>query len=110
MYGPRYEYSSIYFDLIDFDKDILEQMAENFQVIRELIYSLSEEQLLYRYDSNKWTIKEILVHIIDDERIFAYRAVFRVDLCEYSCFPRTCTLSITKGREAVQGFPSKRSP
>jgi hypothetical protein len=31
--------------------------------------------LLYRYAENKWTIKEILVHNIDDERIFAYRAL-----------------------------------
>jgi uncharacterized damage-inducible protein DinB len=37
--------------------------------------SLPEEKLTYRYAKNKWTIKEILVHIIDDERIYAYRAL-----------------------------------
>ncbi len=31
--------------------------------------------MLYRYAKNKWTIKEILLHIIDDERIFSYRAM-----------------------------------
>ena len=40
-----------------------------------MLYPLSEEILFYRYAENKWTIKEILVHLIDDERIFAYRAL-----------------------------------
>ena len=31
--------------------------------------------LTHRYAKEKWTIKEILVHLIDDERIFAYRAL-----------------------------------
>ena len=30
---------------------------------------------MFRYAENKWTIKEILVHIMDDERIFMYRAL-----------------------------------
>lgn len=30
---------------------------------------------MYRYAEAKWTIKEILVHIVDDERIYAYRAL-----------------------------------
>jgi len=37
--------------------------------------SIPEDKLYYRYDEGKWTIKEILVHIIDDERIYAYRAL-----------------------------------
>jgi len=41
----------------------------------DLVESLPVEKLLYRYAENKWTIKEVLVHIIDDERIYAYRAM-----------------------------------
>ncbi len=44
-------------------------MSKNF------IYSLPAEKLLYRYAYGKWSIKEILVHIVDDERIFSYRAL-----------------------------------
>ena len=36
---------------------------------------MPEGTLLYRYAEGKWTIKEVLVHIIDDERIYAYRAL-----------------------------------
>lgn len=68
-------YSQHYFDLIKTDTDILEEMQDNLINLKELIYSLPPDKLLYRYAENKWTIKEILVHNIDDERIFAYRAL-----------------------------------
>ncbi|MBW2937970.1 DinB family protein [Aureisphaera sp. CAU 1614] len=34
------------------------------------------EKLEYRYAEGKWTPKEILLHLIDSERVFAYRALF----------------------------------
>ncbi|SDS43166.1 DinB superfamily protein [Formosa sp. Hel1_31_208] len=37
--------------------------------------SIPEEKLEYRYVEGKWTIKEIILHLIDTERIFAYRAL-----------------------------------
>ena len=30
---------------------------------------------MFRYAEGKWTIKEILMHIVDDERVYAYRAL-----------------------------------
>ncbi len=38
-----------------------------------LISGLSEQQWNYRYAPEKWSVKEVLVHIMDTERIFAYR-------------------------------------
>lgn len=37
--------------------------------------SIPESKHDYRYAEGKWTIKEVLLHIIDAERVFAYRAL-----------------------------------
>lgn len=50
----------------------LEQDATAFVVF---INSLPAEKLSYRYAESKWTIKEIITHLTDAERIFAYRAL-----------------------------------
>jgi len=62
-------------ELLEENENILDQLWNNFLSIKQLIYSLPEEKLYFRYAENKWTIKEILVHLIDDERIFVYRAL-----------------------------------
>lgn len=73
--GEYPSYSSIYLDLLEDDGNILEQLWQNFLTIKKFIRQLPEEKLKFRYAPGKWTIKEILVHLIDDERIFAYRAL-----------------------------------
>lgn len=57
------------------DGNILESLANNMQVIIDMYSSLPAEKLEYRYAEGKWTLKEVLVHIADVERIFAYRAL-----------------------------------
>jgi len=41
----------------------------------KLLESLDDAQWNHRYASDKWNIKEVLVHLMDTERIFAYRAL-----------------------------------
>ncbi|MCF8277790.1 MAG: DinB family protein [Flavobacteriales bacterium] len=54
-------------------------LSEAFNAITEESYAfwlnLTEEQGNYRYAEGKWSIKELLLHIIDTERIFSYRAL-----------------------------------
>ncbi|CAN5436749.1 hypothetical protein BH09BAC6_BH09BAC6_30950 [soil metagenome] len=61
--------------LLPTDGQILQHLQDNFNRMKQLIYSLPDELLYYRYAPGKWSIKETLVHIVDDERIFAYRAM-----------------------------------
>jgi hypothetical protein len=68
-------YSRIYMDLLPDDGNVLQHLDQNLIKIKNYILNLKEDILYYRYDKDKWTIKEILVHIIDDERIFSYRAL-----------------------------------
>jgi uncharacterized damage-inducible protein DinB len=65
----------MYMKLLPADGLILKHLWDNFLMVKELIYSLPEEKLYHRYAPGKWSIKETLVHIVDDERIFAYRAL-----------------------------------
>jgi uncharacterized damage-inducible protein DinB len=73
--GDYPEYAFMYMKLLPTDGLILKYLQNNFYRVKELIYSLPESTLLRRYAPGKWSIKEVLVHIIDDERIFAYRAL-----------------------------------
>ena len=73
--GDFPEYAEMYMKLMPDDGLVLKHLEDNFLMVKELIYSLPEEKLYHRYDEGKWSIKEVLVHIIDDERIFSYRAL-----------------------------------
>lgn len=57
----------------------------------QVVRSISEDKGEYRYDSGKWSIKELLCHMIDAERIFAYRALrfARNDKTELAGFEET---------------------
>lgn len=75
VWGEYPEYSKIYLDLMADDGKVLEHLIHNFFELKDFIYALPEDLLLFKYAEGKWTIKEILVHLIDDERIFTYRAL-----------------------------------
>ena len=73
--GEYPAYASMYIDLVPGDGDLLGPLARAGAATAELILALPETALLRRYAPGKWTIKEILVHVVDDERIYAYRAL-----------------------------------
>jgi uncharacterized damage-inducible protein DinB len=55
--------------------DPLAALRAQPQELRRLLAGLSDEQALLRYAPGKWSLKEMLVHMLDTERIFAYRAL-----------------------------------
>jgi uncharacterized damage-inducible protein DinB len=68
-------YAQAYINLLPNDDLIMQHLEDNLQATIALVQSLSADKLLHRYAPDKWTIKEVLVHNIDDERIYAYRAM-----------------------------------
>ncbi len=67
-------YASIYVDLVDGD-DILRAFEVQLAETVALLQPVSDEAAQSAYAPGKWTVKEVLGHIIDTERIFAYRAL-----------------------------------
>ena len=57
------------------EEDILSTIEEQSAVTQKLLASLDESKALYRYAESKWSVKEVLGHFTDTERIFAYRAL-----------------------------------
>ena len=68
-------YAEMYMKFVKKDGSLIEQLKLSLHKTKALIDELSNDELDYRYEKNKWSIKEVLVHIIDDERIYGYRAL-----------------------------------
>ena len=73
--GEYPAYAHIYIDLLPDDGLILRHLENNLKSTKKFIASIPKARLLHRYTEGKWTIKEIVGHLIDDERIYVYRAL-----------------------------------
>lgn len=71
------EYAPFYAGYIDGvpEGDIVEILERQGQELAALLRSVSGDRGGYRYAPDKWTVKEVVGHIIDAERIFSYRAL-----------------------------------
>ena len=56
------------------DVDVIDLLTELKESSYQLFSNLSDEKANYAYAEGKWTIKEALGHMIDTERVFAFRA------------------------------------
>lgn len=57
------------------DKNIISYLSEQKTIAVSFFNSIGEEKSKYRYKENKWSIKEILGHVCDAERLFTARAL-----------------------------------
>ncbi len=73
--GEYRDYTAAYISKVPDDGLVLQHLQTNFDTVYSLVINLPEEKLLSAYAPGKWTIKENLVHMMDTERIMAYRAL-----------------------------------
>jgi hypothetical protein len=57
------------------ETDPIEGLTRNTKQFRKLLNDIPKSKASYAYAPGKWTLRELLQHIIDAERVFAYRAL-----------------------------------
>ncbi|MEO0472613.1 MAG: DinB family protein [Bacteroidota bacterium] len=70
-YAPYYHTYIGLLEHLDISRRLQDQLSE----IEGELSGLSEKTELFRYDEGKWSVREVVGHIIDTERIMAYRAL-----------------------------------
>jgi len=68
------EFYQSYIELLNTD-NIIQTLTVQGQGIYTLIRQLSPEEAAHRYADEKWSIREVIGHLIDTERVMAYRAM-----------------------------------
>jgi hypothetical protein len=67
-------YYETYVSLVD-ETDIVPTLQNQLAEMQNLLGEITEEKAAHAYAEGKWTIKELIGHLIDGEKIFAYRAL-----------------------------------
>lgn len=57
------------------DENVMTALQKNTRSFRRFLKRIPRKKIDRAYDEGKWTIKEMLQHIIDTERVFTYRAL-----------------------------------
>jgi hypothetical protein len=71
------EYDAFYAGYISCvtDPDVLSVLSRQQSVVLDLLGKVSEERSSVRYAPGKWSLKEVVGHLIDTERLFSYRGL-----------------------------------
>jgi len=100
IYQDAPKFCHYFFDLVQ-TNDLLNELENSRIFTGNLFKLITVEKENYSYAPNKWTTKEVLRHIIDAERVFAYRALrfSRFDNIELSGFDENKYIDSIKGIE-----------
>jgi len=69
------EYYSRYIDLVP-DGDIVATLTEQMAETQKLLASVPADREDYRYAEGKWSVRDVVGHVMDVERVFAFRALW----------------------------------
>jgi uncharacterized damage-inducible protein DinB len=72
-YNEAPNYYHHFFNLVP-SEDLMAELQSSMNMTKAFIQSIPAEKADYKYAEGKWTVKQVLRHIIDTERIFVYRA------------------------------------
>jgi hypothetical protein len=70
-YDPYYEK---YVSLVP-EEEVVDVLARQHKELFRLFHGVSDSVGTFAYEEGKWTVKEVLSHLIDGERMFAYRVL-----------------------------------
>ncbi len=72
------EYGDFYQGYIDRTRgaDVLQNLEDSADMLLNFLEDLPEEKRDYAYGEDKWTIRQMLQHLIDAELVFTYRALW----------------------------------
>jgi len=96
-------YFQPYIDKVNKYESLVEGFKQHLESVATFYHSIPEEKYDYVYAEGKWTVKDVLLHIIDTERILAYRAlrIARGD--------KTSLAGFEQDGYVVHGFAKSRS-
>ncbi|HET8736153.1 MAG TPA: DinB family protein [Pricia sp.] len=69
-----YPFYKTYIDLLG-DVELLDMLQRQLGNFPEFIESIPDDKWNHRYAPQKWSVAQVLLHVIDTERIFGYRAL-----------------------------------
>lgn len=68
-------YAKYYFDRAAGETNLIVALENNKKQMLDFIKSLPEEKADFQYAEGKWTLKSVLAHVNDTERVFQFRAL-----------------------------------
>lgn len=73
----EHEYNPYYRAYIEAlgEVELMKTLRKQIKNYPQFLASIPEDKLNYHYAEGKWTIAEVLIHVLDSERVFQYRAL-----------------------------------
>jgi hypothetical protein len=71
------DFAPFYQNYVDLAKgeDVVAVLESSFEPLQNFLQKLEDKDLSFSYAPGKWTLAQLLQHMIDTERVFAYRAM-----------------------------------
>lgn len=95
-----HQYYKSYIDLAP-SIDILQSLEDSSNTVQSILKEITEEKWNFKYAPDKWTIKELFLHIIDTERVMAYRAlrIARKDMTDLMGFDHDSYVPVSNANQ-----------